>query len=223
MQHFFDPLGLLSLIVLQPKLLFKKLCISKQDWDSILSTKYINKWYKFINELNYLKSISADPFVLCNHKVKQIELHGFCDRSTDAYCASNYIRVACLHRVEVSLCASIYCHIPFQGRLELMSCLLLFKLNATVGETVECKVVLFGMFCWSDSEVAFWWIRQQSKKQNAWIKNQVKDIRNYKSDSIGRMFHFILIHQTFPHDKYITKVHRIILIHQSIIFVAFIV
>ena len=85
---FYDPLGLISLIVVQPKLLFKKLCIRKYDWDSILSTEYINKWYKFINDLNSLKSIFVDRFVLCNCKVKQIELHGFCDRSIDAYCAS---------------------------------------------------------------------------------------------------------------------------------------
>ena len=45
---FFDPLCLISPFVLQLKLFFKKLCVSKHDWDSILSTEYIKKWYKFI-------------------------------------------------------------------------------------------------------------------------------------------------------------------------------
>ena len=40
---FFDPLGLISPMVLQSKLLFKKLYLSKYDWDSILPTEYINK------------------------------------------------------------------------------------------------------------------------------------------------------------------------------------
>lgn len=30
---FFDPLGLIALIVLQPKLLFKSLCMQNLDWD----------------------------------------------------------------------------------------------------------------------------------------------------------------------------------------------
>ena len=64
--------GLISPIVLQPKLLFKKLCVSKYDWDSILPTEYINKWYIFINELNSLKSTNVDRFVLCNCQVKQV-------------------------------------------------------------------------------------------------------------------------------------------------------
>ena len=44
---FFDPLSLISTIVLQPKLLFKKLC--QYDWDSILSAEYLRNLYKFIN------------------------------------------------------------------------------------------------------------------------------------------------------------------------------
>ena len=89
----FDTLGLISPIVLQLKLLFKKLCLSKYDSDSILSAEYIRNWYKFINELNSLKSISVDRSVLCNCKVKQVELHGFCDGSIDTYCANVYVSV----------------------------------------------------------------------------------------------------------------------------------
>ena len=61
LNEFFEPLGLLSPIVLQPKLLFKKLCVSKYDWDSILPTEYINRWYKFIDGLNFLKKYFCRP------------------------------------------------------------------------------------------------------------------------------------------------------------------
>ena len=100
----FDTLGLISPIVLQPKLLFKKLCASKYDSDSILSAEYIRNWHKFMNELNSLKSISVDRSALCNCKVKQVELHGFCDSSIDAI--DVYVRVVCQHWVKVSLCES---------------------------------------------------------------------------------------------------------------------
>ena len=66
-------------------------------------------------------------------------------------------------------------------RLELMSCLLLFKLIVTVKEVVESKIDLSGVFCWSDSKVALWWIRQQSKKWIVWVQNRATDIRHYTS------------------------------------------
>ena len=40
----FAPLGLISSIVLKPKLLIKKLCVSKHYWDSIFPTEYKNEW-----------------------------------------------------------------------------------------------------------------------------------------------------------------------------------
>ena len=61
LNEFFDLLGLISPIVLQPKLLFRKLCVSKYDWDSILPIEYINRWYKFIDDLNSLKKYFCRP------------------------------------------------------------------------------------------------------------------------------------------------------------------
>ena len=117
---FFDPLGLISPIVLQPKLLFKKLCVIKYDWDSILSAEYIRNWYKFINELNSLRSISVDRSVLCNCKVKQVELHGFCDSSIDPYCACVYVRVVCQYSLLASKCRLAPSKLNTIPRLEFM-------------------------------------------------------------------------------------------------------
>ena len=149
----FDPLGLIAPIVLQLKLLFKNLCADKYDWDSILSKEYLNIWYKFINELNSLKSISVDRFALCNCKDKQVDLHGFCDSSIDAYCACVYVRVVCQHGVKVNLLTSKCRLAPSKShaipRLELMSCLLLSKLIVTVKQAGECELQLCSVFCWS--------------------------------------------------------------------------
>ena len=105
-----------------------------------------------------MKITSGDRFALCNSKVKQVELHGFCDSSIDAYCASVYVSVACHHGVKASLWGSKYRLGPCKSyailRLELMSCLLLPKLSVTVKEVFECKFDLLGLFCWSASEVA---------------------------------------------------------------------
>ena len=54
---FFDPLGLISPIVLQIKILFKEACALKCTWDDVLNDKFIVKWKKFFKELENLTPI----------------------------------------------------------------------------------------------------------------------------------------------------------------------
>ena len=56
---FFDPLGLISLIVLQIKILFKEVCALKCTWDDVLTDIFIGKWKKFFRELENLTPIKA--------------------------------------------------------------------------------------------------------------------------------------------------------------------
>ena len=48
---FFEPLGLICLILLQPKLSFKNIVIQKCEWDTKLNIDVNNKWKLFLNEL----------------------------------------------------------------------------------------------------------------------------------------------------------------------------
>ena len=56
---FFDPLGLISLIVLRIKILFKEVCALKCTWDDVLTDIFIGKWKKFFRELENLTPIKA--------------------------------------------------------------------------------------------------------------------------------------------------------------------
>ena len=51
---FFDPLGLISPIVLQIKILFKETCALKYTWDDVVNDKIIEKWKTFFKELENL-------------------------------------------------------------------------------------------------------------------------------------------------------------------------
>ena len=132
---FFDPLGLIAPIALQPKLLFKKLCLEKFDWDSKLPADHVNVWNK-LNELSSLEKISTDRHVLCKCGNKFVQLHGFCDSSAESYCACVYARVVCDHGVSLKLWASKSRLTPVKShsipRLELLSCLLLSNLILSV-------------------------------------------------------------------------------------------
>ena len=50
---FFDPLGLISPIVLQTKFFFKQLCNLKVDWDDPVPDDISNERFHFINNLKW--------------------------------------------------------------------------------------------------------------------------------------------------------------------------
>ena len=62
-------------------------------------------------------------------------------------------------------------------RLELLSCLLLSNLITSVKNAIEYEVKVSKIFCWSDSQIAIWWIKQTSKLWKTWIENRVSLIR----------------------------------------------
>ena len=68
----------------------------KSNWNDILS---------FIQGLNCIK-IHSFVFVSLTEEIKMIQLHGFCDSSTEVYCAMIYIRVETFSSVKLSFLAS---------------------------------------------------------------------------------------------------------------------
>ena len=182
---FFDPLGFISPIVLQAKLLFKDLCKLKYDWDTILKNDFSNKWYNYLNDLKNTDDIRIPRYVFYGLPQKQdlVELHGFADSSKDAYAAVVYCRIKLesgefqtyflsgKSRVAPEKIISI-------PRLELMSCLLLSKLVCSVKEAIKYNVSINRIICWSDSEVALHWIKGIKKEWKAWVENRVNIIRS---------------------------------------------
>ena len=90
-----DPLGFISLLTIQGKLLFKLLCIDKSDWDDELNDIIKQKFLKFLNDLKNIKQISMSRFIYGAFKeqICNIELHCFCDSSLQAYSSVIYICV----------------------------------------------------------------------------------------------------------------------------------
>ena len=69
-------------------------------------------------------------------------------------------------------------------RLELLACLLLSKLVVSVLKAVEGEVKVLHVFCWSDSQVSLWWIKQCRKRWSIWVQNRVEVIRKNTSPDI---------------------------------------
>ena len=179
---FYDPLGLISPITLPIKFILQKLFEFKFEWDTnILMSTLVIYGNNILKDLN-MSALSVNRQMLCCERIF-VQLDGFCDSSEKAYCAIVYIRVLCSHGVKVTLwsgrsrVASAKGHsIP---RFELMACVLLGRLMADVKKTIEKEIVVGDqkVFCWSDSMVSLWWIKQVSKKWKVWMQNRVLNIR----------------------------------------------
>ena len=54
---FYDPIGFLSPVVVEFKLLFQELCESKTNWDDILEGNLLTKWNKLVSSLRDVKPL----------------------------------------------------------------------------------------------------------------------------------------------------------------------
>ena len=91
---FYDPLGLICPIVLQFRLTFQSLCAEKLEWDSPLHLHYVVQWKNFLNNLIKLRTVSVKRylFLIPANDRDTVELHGFCDSSSEGYGVAIYIR-----------------------------------------------------------------------------------------------------------------------------------
>ena len=182
---FYDPIALISPIILQLRLIFYKFYPGKYDWDTELPVTLGNK---LIKELKVLEGVPVSRHVLCKCGNQNIDVYGFCDSSGEAYAACIYILSQCFHGVTVNLVTSKRELVPSKPqtipRLELLSSLLLSKLLVSVLDVISQVITVSSIFCWSESMVVLWWIKQVEKRCNMWVQNRVNVIRANSSPHI---------------------------------------
>ena len=134
--RFYDPLGLLSPIVVQFKIFLQELCEAKLGWDEPLTNDLLMKWNRMSRSLCDGQQVFSTPHCfLGNHAMFDYDLCGFCDSSPKAYAAVVYLRGKTPHGCQVSLVASKTQVAPLKQqtipRLELLSALLLARLMSS--------------------------------------------------------------------------------------------
>ena len=89
----FDPLGLLSPLVIKLKVLFQTLCTESVDWDEPLKGRALEQWNRFMEETKALKQIQIPRcYSLSSSSPIKVQLHGFSDASEQAFAAAIYLR-----------------------------------------------------------------------------------------------------------------------------------
>ena len=86
---FYDPLGILQLILISLKVLFQNLCKQKFDWDESISDEFKSEW----DILSYLGNARTTEIPRKPRDPPQrFELHGFCDASQQSYSVCIYLK-----------------------------------------------------------------------------------------------------------------------------------
>lgn len=176
--QIFDPLGLLSPVIITAKVLLQKLWLLKLGWDDEVPRDVIQMWQQFSNALPLLNTLRIPRHVLGNNP-EYLELHIFTDASETAYGACVYVRtintdstVSCKLLCSKSKVAPLKpVSIP---RLELCGALLGARLYNMVHESLRCQIrnVVF----WCDSTIVLGWLRMAPNTLKTFVQNRVVEI-----------------------------------------------
>ena len=182
--RFFDPLRLLSPIILPLKLMFQKACCQEIGWDDPLPNELYKELYCIIADLSKVSSIEIPRCLILElgNDIKSVQLHGFADASKVAYAPNIYIRVETSESVTSNLLTAktkvALLKVKSVLRLELLSGVILSKLITSVSEALQNTIPIDSVLCWLDSQVALWWIYGEAKDFKQFAQNRAKKIRS---------------------------------------------
>ncbi|XP_028413536.1 uncharacterized protein LOC114536372 [Dendronephthya gigantea] len=173
----YDPLGLVSPLTLEGKLVYRAACESKTPWDAKLNDKLTQRWKKWER---ITPKMETTPRAIADHRepVDELELHAFGDASTQGVGAAVYSIVRQKSGVTQRLVAGKG-RLAKQGltipRLELVAAHMATNLVTNVGSALQGlpKPRVLG---WLDSSVALHWIRGNGQYKQ-FVANTVAKIQ----------------------------------------------
>lgn len=174
----FDPIGLVSPVIVLAKQLMQATWSLKIGWDTPLDGDILHSWIHLRSSLTQIQDLRIPRHVMIP-QFEYAELHGFADASGIAYGACLYVRcVTADGTVSVRLLCSKSRIAPLQEltipRKELCAALLLSKL---VKRTVPAMQFEFSsIFLWSDSQIVLAWLRKPPSMLQPFVRNRVTEI-----------------------------------------------
>lgn len=180
----YDPMGLLSPVVLPLKVFLKELHTSGLNWDNELTADQQKKW-SALRQLTVEMVPIAVPRCYFDEQTAgtqrmKVSLHGFGDASKAGYAAAVYITIEGTNTA-ASLVASKTRVAPIKTqtipRLELMAALLTARLVVRVKLALSSVYEIASCFCWTDSMVVFHWITREEKEFQQFVENRTSEIR----------------------------------------------
>lgn len=178
--RLYDPLGLISPVLIRAKIILQELWLHKISWDESLSPELHHRWELFRQQLAELNKLTIPRWIGTIRSNITVEIHGFSDASHLAMAAAVYVRVHCRKdEISVHLVCSKTRVAPLKRltipRLELAAALLLARLVAHCLQALELSHV--PVHLWTDSSVALTWITAHPSRWKDFVRNRVSAIQ----------------------------------------------
>ena len=177
----YDPLGLINSFVVSFKCLFQQVCISKVNWDALLSRDILKVWHNIILELRSSNRLVVPRWYGNINSAKRVELNGFSDASIGAYGCCIYIQITGQDgSIHLSLATSKSPVSPIKQmsilKLELQGPMLLAHVIILVHLELPSFIHVSSIHCWCDSMIVLHWFNVDGKKQGVFVKRRVEDV-----------------------------------------------
>ena len=171
----YDPLGFISPVIINLKILLQDVWLEKVDWDSELSEKISKKWFEIRKDLPHIEDLRIPRFL---GERGDLYLIGFSDASQRAYAATVYSLVR-TSPPNVMLLSSKTKVAPLKpvtiARLELCGAQLLTRLMKKLASTLN--VDEGKCFCFCDSSIVLNWLSSYPQRWKPFVANRVNDIQ----------------------------------------------
>jgi len=180
----FDPLGLISPIIIKLKIIMQRLWQVNMSWDAVLPSDIEKDWIDSRRKMIDLNTLAINRSLVGDDEIADIQLHGFSDSSATAYGACLYLRVVNINgKCTTNLICSKSRVAPLKTvsipRLELLAAVLLVRLASKYAPCLRLPIKK--TFYWTDSMVVLAWIASQSSKWKTFVANRVGEIHDRTS------------------------------------------
>ena len=183
LSRLYDPMGIISPVILVAKTLFQTIWRQGFDWDQVLTEELAEAFQLWLEDSKCLVDLKFPraffPNIPWSYVVNHVEIHAFGDASEIGYGAVVYLRILYEGKYLVRLCASRCRVAPLKKvslpRLELLSALICARLTDFVHTSLKLGNVK--KYCYSDSETTLFWIKGDPLRFKTFIANRVSEIQ----------------------------------------------
>ncbi|VDI72544.1 Hypothetical predicted protein [Mytilus galloprovincialis] len=172
----YDPLGFLAPVIIQGKLLLRKIVSETVDWDQPLSDETADEWKSWRDTLIAIETLRIPrTYVPYLSKTTTKELHVFSDASEKAIAAVAYLRTT---DSSAKVAPTSGHTIP---RLELSAAVLAVEITQTIMDNLDLHIDTVKFY--TDSKVVLGYISNETRRFFIYVANRVEKIRKFSSPS----------------------------------------